>query len=263
MGQKINPKIFRVGLYKNEWDSYYMEKNKEESTLLIYNDIKIRHFLSRIFLLNGLLVHSCKLRYTLESVYVSISYLKLLKQESFLDNTSDLVRITNTIHFFLNNGQFFSTNHKVLLQVKDINVYARDLVYLKMDHLNKLFRRHLKDKVFDDLLKVLILSLLINNSASFLVNFLILKLKVIKGQNKVLFYLKLILVELIKKDIFRVKGIKFVINGRFNKAARSRKKDILLGSVPLQSIRAKIDYFQSVVYTVVGTFGIKLWICRK
>merc|ERR1712187_75661 len=179
------------------------------------------------------------------------------------DNTSDLVRITNTIHFFLNNGQFFSTNHKVLLQVKDINVYARDLVYLKMDHLNKLFRRHLKDKVFDDLLKVLILSLLINNSASFLVNFLILKLKVIKGQNKVLFYLKLILVELIKKDIFRVKGIKFVINGRFNKAARSRKKDILLGSVPLQSIRAKIDYFQSVVYTVVGTFGIKLWICRK
>jgi small subunit ribosomal protein S3 len=73
----------------------------------------------------------------------------------------------------------------------------------------------------------------------------------------------LILSELIKKDILKLNGVKLVINGRFNKSPRSRKKGIVLGSIPLQSISAEIDYFQSTVFTLVGTFGVKLWICRK
>jgi hypothetical protein len=41
MGQKINPKIYRLGLFSNEWDSYYIEKNYEESSLLIFYDLKL------------------------------------------------------------------------------------------------------------------------------------------------------------------------------------------------------------------------------
>ena len=82
MGQKVNPKIFRLGLYNNKWASSYIEKNSEESTLLVSNDLKIRDFVSRIFLLNGLLVHSCKLRYTEVEISVFIYYYNLSKKKS-------------------------------------------------------------------------------------------------------------------------------------------------------------------------------------
>ena len=268
MGQKINPKILRLGLYNNVWDSYYIEKTFEESTLLISNDLKIRAFLSRVFLLNGLLLHSCKLRFTVEEIYIFVYYFKMSKNNLLIGeggevNRQELLKITNTLYFFLNKGRSFSMELKILLKIRDITKYSKKLVPLKLDYLNKIFRRHLKDQLFNDLLTVSILALLLKNSSQFLVSFLILKLKSIKNQSKVLFYLKLIWSELVLKDIFRVKGVKLVIKGRFNKSARSRKKDIVLGSIPLQTIKAKIDYFQSNSFTSVGTFGVKLWICRR
>ena len=48
-----------------------------------------------------------------------------------------------------------------------------------------------------------------------------------------------------------------------SKIFENGKKDIVLGSIPLQTIKAKIDYFQSNSFTSVGTFGVKLWICRR
>jgi len=263
MGQKVNPKIFRLGLYNNKWASSYIEKNSEESTLLVSNDLKIRDFVSRIFLLNGLLVHSCKLRYTEVEISVFIYYYNLSKKNLFMSDSTDLIKLTNSIYFFLNKENFFSNDLKILIKVRDIHKYSENLVPLKMDYLNKIFRRYLKENLFTDLLSVSVTAMLLKNSSQFLVNFLILKLKVIKNQNKILVYLKLILSELINKDVFKVNGIKFIINGRFNKSPRSRKKDIVLGSIPLQTISADIDYFQSTVFTIVGTFGLKLWICRN
>ena len=180
-----------------------------------------------------------------------------------MSDSTDLIKLTNSIYFFLNKENFFSNDLKILIKVRDIHKYSENLVPLKMDYLNKIFRRYLKENLFTDLLSVSVTAMLLKNSSQFLVNFLILKLKVIKNQNKILVYLKLILSELINKDVFKVNGIKFIINGRFNKSPRSRKKDIVLGSIPLQTISADIDYFQSTVFTVVGTFGVKLWICKR
>jgi len=262
MGQKVNPKIFRLGLYNNEWDSYYIEKNHEESTLLISNDIKIRGFLTRIFMINGLIVHNCKLRYTVESISISVSYFRL-SNKLFLTKEEDFIKLSNSIHFFFNKEKVLIKGFKVFLKIRDINEHVNNFRNLQLDSLNKTFRRHLKDTLFEDLLKALIISLSVNNSSQFLVSFLILKLKSIKVQNKVLFYFKLILSELIKKNEFEIKGIKLKVSGRFNKSPRSRKKDIIFGSIPLQTIRIKIDYSQSTVFTSVGTFGVKLWICKK
>ena len=97
MGQKVNPKIFRLGLCNNKWDSSYLEKNYEESTLLISNDVKIRDFISRILLLNGLLVHSCKLRYTVVEISIFIYYYKLSKKTPFMSDSTDLIKLTNSV----------------------------------------------------------------------------------------------------------------------------------------------------------------------
>jgi hypothetical protein len=262
MGQKINPIIFRLGKYNKEWNSYYIEKNFEESSLLLLNDLKIREYLSRLLKLNGLILHSCKIRFAEEAVSVSVYYFRLHDNRFLMNGTMDLYKLTSSLYYFLNNKNCCK-GLKIFIKFRDVNKYAKKLVDLKMNYINKIFRRHLKDALFIELLKVSVVSLLIHDSSRLLVEFLIIKLKFIKTQNKVIFYLKLILTELVKKEIFKINGLKLIIKGRLNKSPRSRKKEIVLGSIPLQTIRTKIDYCQSTAFTSVGTFGLKLWICRK
>ena len=61
MSQKIDASLFRRILKKYEWDSKYTKLNKEESSLLLYKDIQIKHFINKIFEDNGLLIMTCKL----------------------------------------------------------------------------------------------------------------------------------------------------------------------------------------------------------
>jgi hypothetical protein len=263
MGQKINPKIFRIGLGTNDWDSYYIEKNCEELTLLINNDIKIRECICRILSLNGLLLHSCKIRFIVESMAISIYYYRNLDSSFELD-TKFLSKISSIIHhYFKSNDMNVYNSFSVSIRLRDLNKSIKNLVDLKNDYMNIFFRRYSKDALFLELLNVSLISMLVNNSSRLLVEFLVIKLQNIKYQNKVLFYLKLILSEFIKKDLVKVNGLKLIIRGRFNKSQRSRKKDIIFGSIPLQSLSSKIDYFQSTAFTSVGTFGVKLWICRR
>lgn len=263
MGQKINPKIYRLGLFSNEWDSYYIEKNYEESSLLIFYDLKIREYFSRILNLNGLLLQNCKLRYTEESISISVYYFRLDDKSIFLEN-SDLIKINNSIYYFLRKGRVDNINAlKISLRFRDVSKYKKQFINYNVDSLNKIFRRYIKDKLFEEVVRLSVVTMLINNSSRLLVEFLVLRLKTIKNQNKIIFYLKLVISNLIVKDIFKVNGFKLIINGRFNKSARSRKKDIILGSIALHTIRINLDYFQSPVFTSVGTFGIKLWISRQ
>nr|WRO37217.1 ribosomal protein S3 [Amorphophallus kiusianus] len=56
------------------------------------------------------------------------------------------------------------------------------------------------------------------------------------------------------------KGIQIQIAGRINGKAVARVKWIRKGRVPLQTIRAKIDYCSYTVRTIYGVLGIKIWI---
>nr|YP_009579029.1 ribosomal protein S3 [Taxus floridana]QBK35060.1 ribosomal protein S3 [Taxus floridana]QBK35552.1 ribosomal protein S3 [Taxus floridana]QBK36044.1 ribosomal protein S3 [Taxus floridana] len=60
-----------------------------------------------------------------------------------------------------------------------------------------------------------------------------------------------------------VEGIKIKIKGRLNGIERARKESALQGRVPLQTLRAKIDYCYYAVQTVYGVLGIKIWIFVK
>lgn len=55
-------------------------------------------------------------------------------------------------------------------------------------------------------------------------------------------------------------GIKVYISGRLNGAEIARGEQFRLGSIPLNSIRANIDYHCSVAKTEYGTIGVKVWI---
>ncbi|MGE5426143.1 MAG: 30S ribosomal protein S3 [Bacillota bacterium] len=57
-------------------------------------------------------------------------------------------------------------------------------------------------------------------------------------------------------------GVKIVISGRLNGAEIARTEKLVWGKVPLQTLRADIDYARGVANTSYGTIGIKVWIYK-
>jgi len=56
------------------------------------------------------------------------------------------------------------------------------------------------------------------------------------------------------------KGIKVRVGGRIGGIEISRSEQYIEGSVPLHTLRAKIDYATSTAVTKSGTVGVKVWI---
>ena len=59
-----------------------------------------------------------------------------------------------------------------------------------------------------------------------------------------------------------VKGIRVCCAGRLNGAEMSRTETYKIGKVPLQTLRADIDYGYTVALTTYGTIGVKVWIYK-
>lgn len=58
------------------------------------------------------------------------------------------------------------------------------------------------------------------------------------------------------------KGIKIIVGGRLGGAEIARTEKEVEGKVPLQTLRADIDYGQAEAHTTFGVIGIKVWIYR-
>ena len=59
-----------------------------------------------------------------------------------------------------------------------------------------------------------------------------------------------------------VKGAKIVMAGRLDGNEIARTDWLGRGSLPLQTLRADIDYAQATAFTTYGTVGIKVWIYK-
>lgn len=58
-------------------------------------------------------------------------------------------------------------------------------------------------------------------------------------------------------------GIRIECSGRLGGAELSRTEKYMQGSVPLHTLRAKIDYGRTEAHTTAGRIGIKVWVCIK
>lgn len=58
------------------------------------------------------------------------------------------------------------------------------------------------------------------------------------------------------------KGVKIIAAGRVGGAEIAREDKVSRGSVPLQTLRADIDFARETAYTIHGTVGIKVWIYK-
>lgn len=59
-----------------------------------------------------------------------------------------------------------------------------------------------------------------------------------------------------------VQGIKIQVSGRLNGAEIARSEWVREGRVPLQTLRADIDYSYKIAQTIYGVLGIKVWLFK-
>ncbi len=59
-----------------------------------------------------------------------------------------------------------------------------------------------------------------------------------------------------------VKGIKIYLGGRLGGAEMARTEELKRGQIPLQTLRADIDFAREKAYMTYGQIGIKVWIYR-
>ena len=125
-------------------------------------------------------------------------------------------------------------------------------------------RRESRNKFFNETVNILVIAVIKKNSAQLLAELIAYQLSINKKHNFFLIFVKRFLITLVlEKNFSNVSGIKFIIKGRFNGTPRARKRIYLAGKVPTQTIDSNIDYSQAISYTPNGTFGVKVWICKK
>lgn len=59
-----------------------------------------------------------------------------------------------------------------------------------------------------------------------------------------------------------VKGAKIRLSGRLNGAEISRNEWLAKGQMPLQTLRADVDYAEATSFNTYGTVGVKVWIYK-
>jgi len=59
-----------------------------------------------------------------------------------------------------------------------------------------------------------------------------------------------------------VKGGKVLMSGRLGGAEIARREMLKSGALPLQTLRADIDYGKATAFTAYGTIGVKVWIYK-
>lgn len=58
------------------------------------------------------------------------------------------------------------------------------------------------------------------------------------------------------------KGVKIMVSGRLDGAEIARSEHYHEGSIPLQTLRADIDYAEAKAHTTFGVIGVKVWVYK-
>jgi len=160
----------------------------------------------------------------------------------------------NKLNFFI---LFQNLNNKFTKKVKNIKQK------LSLCHILKQLKIYKKQVFYKNLLSVIYITLR-KNVPSLLSEAIAYQLSLLKKKHN--FFLTFITHALklfFNSNINCLNGLKILISGRFNGVPRSQKKSIQLGKLPLNSLNTNINYYESIAYTINGTFGVKVWIFKN
>nr|NP_683840.1 ribosomal protein S3 [Chaetosphaeridium globosum]Q8M9V0.1 RecName: Full=Small ribosomal subunit protein uS3c; AltName: Full=30S ribosomal protein S3, chloroplastic [Chaetosphaeridium globosum]AAM96576.1 ribosomal protein S3 [Chaetosphaeridium globosum] len=248
MGQKVNPLGFRLGVTQ-EHHSYWFATNKQFAGFL-EEDQKIRHY-----------IYQYVQKHIRESSNTSYGYSGVSKIEIKRDTELIHVEIhTSGFPALLIKGQIKEKNRD---KNKSNKNSALDQSVNKNQNKNtgqeleKMWRYVQRSLTLSNGKFRMTLSKVSNpyKEANIVAEYIARQL-----ENRVAF--RRAMKQAIKdaKENGQVKGIKIQISGRLNGAEIARVEWAREGRVPLQTLRAKIDYCHYPAQTKYGVLGIKVWI---
>ncbi|MEX0672207.1 MAG: 30S ribosomal protein S3 [Candidatus Babeliales bacterium] len=205
MGQKVHPKGFRIGVYK-DWDAKWFARGSSYSDLLM-EDMKIRKYIDK----------------TLERAEVS---------------RVEIEKAGDTVKVIVHSGRPGVVIGK---KGQEIDTLRKDLAKL-------LGRTSVEVSVQEIANPELDATLIAKNIAGQLERRVNFKKAMKKAATSAL--------------RGGVKGVKIRCAGRLGGAEIARDEWVRMGSVPLHTLRADIDYGFAKAQTTYGVIGVKVWLCK-
>ena len=204
MGQKVHPKGFRLGVYK-DWDARWFARDSYGKQLL--EDLKARKMLEQ----------------ALERAEIS---------------RIEIEKTSNHMKFVIHTARPGSV----------IGRKGQEIDTLRKELGSKLGRTNIEISVQEIKSPELDATVVAKNIAEQLVRRVSFKKAMKKAATTAL-----------KSG---AKGVKICVSGRVGGAEIARSEWLRMGSIPLHTLRADVDYGFAEAKTTYGIIGVKVWICR-
>ena len=245
MGQKVNPKLFRLVDNKDFLSSWF--SNKINYSNLLKEDQFIRNTISNT-LLNILMLSKIKIDRIITDSTCNKEY-TLIKIYTLYPREKDI--ISNINKYYINLFSKINFNSRII--VNNIFFLIQFLIKNKLRTIIRLLELKYKKNYF---IEIFFIDNIFNDAT--------LIAKHISGQiEKRVPFRKVIQDVISKYKTAENIGIKISVSGRLNGTDIARtewKKD---GKIPLHNINSKIDYSQEIARTIYGTIGIKVWLVKN
>ena len=234
MGQKVNPNGLRIGINK-EWEAQWFAGKKEFGSFIL-EDNQIRHFIKDVY--------KPELKATSEEPVVA-------EGEKFPKKLDDRPRISR-------------------VDIERCDKYLKVRVHTARPGLLIGQKGAGTDKIRAEVVKITKKNG--HNYPAVIIEFIPVKVADADAQ----LVAEDIANQLEKRTSFRramkmamsraskagVKGIKTMVSGRLDGAEIARTEQYHEGSIPLQTLRADIDYGFAEAHTTYGRIGVKVWIYK-
>jgi ribosomal protein S3 len=261
--------------FSNDVLNIFISMFRTEQALFIVKQKKSTTEKSRIFIEKKLtklkkeLKKYYKRKHLLNNLSTRTKYIRilklyrtcLLKLDPFDENTLKTLKLRSFSKKLLESLNLFTNNkiniNLIVQEINSINASSQaKQILLKL-------RKFERSPFFAEGKRFLIPFITQNNSAKLLSSFMSAQLKTIKRHNFFFNFLKESLHLIINQKISNIQGVKLIIKGRLNNAARAKHRIITIGKIPLTTINSKIDYSESTAFTSNGTLGVKVWVAEK
>ncbi len=285
MGQKTN----LVSLRFSKLPNFYSRLNYQEF-IYIFSFLKYLNYLflkNKLFLTDSLFFFFENKIFLKCFLFFRFSYLKIIQKElkkqsskfklkkKFLKkkffnyklnkNFNQIKNIFNSLKFFKNNiviFTFINLNITLKKKKKNVKLFFEEFKKIAL----KVFPRRLR--FFLEFIQLSILFLENKIKIKFFISIFceIFRILTKKLHSKFFIFINQYFNFLITnplKDKKNLLGIKFIINGKLKGKMRSNSYILSIGTVPIQSFKASIDFAKAHTFNRYGVFGLKIWVYKS
>lgn len=209
MGQKVDPRGFRIGINKTWKSRWYSQKNYQDN---LKQDVLLREELKSKFKKAG--ISSVEIERSVAKIRIIISTSRpgmlIGRGGQGMEDLKQMIK----------RKYFFKEKLDVQIDIKEVKSIEEDAQLLADDMAHQLERRISFRKVMKTTID-----------------------KAMKNRS--------------------IQGVRVELSGRLGGAEMSRREWLADGNLPLQTLRAEIDFAKSTAYTTYGTLGVKVWLYKK